>query len=82
MDSKPSRNLTVELARALGLPKNTTKAVLTLEAGKLPRLELTMHCVDGSGLLVVEPNPQMGGAAQRIASVQFMVRLEHFPEAP
>lgn len=31
-------NLTQDLARALGLPKQTTKAVLTLEVGKAPTL--------------------------------------------
>jgi diacylglycerol kinase family enzyme len=43
-----------ELAVALGLPKGTTRAVLTLEAGKMPTIDLTMYITDANGQLVLE----------------------------
>lgn len=69
--------LVVDLAKALGLPKHTVKAVLTLEVGELPRLQLTMHATDSNGRLVLEADPG-DPVARRIAQVQFMVRLEPF----
>lgn len=33
-------DLVRELARALGLPRNTRRATITLEAGQLPKIEL------------------------------------------
>lgn len=69
--------LTAALAKALGLPSNTTRAVLTLEAGKLPTIELTMYATDSAGKLIVE---QAKDTAAQIASVHFMLRLEPFPE--
>ena len=38
-------HLTRELAKALGLPKHTTRAVLTLQAGEPPRMQLTVNVV-------------------------------------
>ncbi len=77
-----AQQLTRELSQALGLPKYTTRAVLTLEAGQVPRLELTMLVLDHAGRPVVEqvPGEYGEGVARRIAQVQFMVRLEHFPQ--
>ena len=67
--------LNAELAKALGLPKHTLRAVLVLQAGELPRLELTMHATNLAGNLVLEG----AGAAARLAKVKFMLRLERFP---
>lgn len=69
--------LTAALAKALGLPSNTTRAVLTLESGKLPTLEVTMYATDSAGKLIVE---QAQDSAARLASVHFMLRLEPFAE--
>jgi hypothetical protein len=76
-------SLTEELARALGLPKFTRRAVLTLEAGVPPVMQLELYVVDSAGRLIVEPAPGQveGTAAERLAQVQFMVRLERFPDA-
>lgn len=77
------RALNAELARALGIPGKTRKAVLTLEAGKAPRLELDMLVTDARGAPVFEPEPdaQPGETmAMRLARVRFMVRLERFPD--
>jgi hypothetical protein len=76
-----ARELTRDLSKALGLPKHTHKAVLTLEAGKAPQLELFMHAVDCGGRLVLEADPG-DPVAKRIAQVQFMLRLERFPPLP
>ena len=43
------------LAAALGLPKLTTRAVLTLEVGKLPRIELDVLCADANERPFLEP---------------------------
>lgn len=77
------RELTGALAKALGLPKNTVRAVLTLDATEPPRLELTMHATDAAGRPIVEevPGEYGEGVERRIAQVQFMVRLERFPDA-
>lgn len=75
------RQLTADLARALGLPKRTKKAVLTLEAGELPTLELTLHATDSNGRLVLEADPG-DPVAKRVAQVQFMVRLVPFEPLP
>jgi|694.fasta_scaffold34787_5 hypothetical protein len=71
--------LTMALARALGLPKYTQRAVLTLDASEPPRLELTVLPVDEQGRLIVEAGP-VEGAADRLAQVQFMLRLEPFAD--
>ena len=79
MDSA-QRNLCADLARALGVSR-ATKAVLTLEPGKLPLLEVTMPVVDASGRSVLEPYPDdILGVARRLAKVQFLLRLEPFNE--
>lgn len=77
-----NQNLTAELAKALGLPKNTTRAVLTLENGKPPTLDLTLYCTDVNGRFVLDPIGGIvdGATATRLATVQFMVRLESFPD--
>ena len=68
------------LANALGLPKYTTRAVLTLEAGKSPTLDLTVLATDKDFRPIVETvkGEYGSGLAKRLASVQFMVRLERF----
>ena len=74
---RTGQSLTAALANALGLPTNTTRAVLTLEAGKPPTLEVTMYATDSAGKLIVE---QAKDCAAQIASVHFMLRLEPFQE--
>lgn len=77
------RELTTALGKALGLPKNTVRAVLTLDNTESPRLELTMLATDTAGRPIVEevPGEYGEGVERRIAQVQFMVRLERFPDA-
>lgn len=74
--------LTRALSKALGLPKHTKRAVLTLDASEPPRLELTVLATDAQGRLIVEAGPVDGaeGAARRLAQVQFMLRLEPFAD--
>lgn len=61
--------ITRELAAALGLPKNSRKAVLTLEVGKLPTLEIETFVISDAepGMRPISP--------ERIKQVKFMVRL-------
>jgi len=70
--SKSPHQLNRDLALALGLPKATTRAVLTLQAGEFPRLEVVCHHVP----MAIIINPDTG--AQSLGSVQFMLRLEPF----
>lgn len=69
-------DLTSELAKALGLPKHLTKAVLTLEAGKAPRIDVTMLMADraGSGFVLT-------AAGDEIRRINFSYRLVRFGEA-
>lgn len=82
-DRRGGRELTAALAKALGLPKHTVRAVLTLDATDAPRLELTMLAMDATGRPIVEEAPGKYGEAieHRVARVHFMVRLERFPDA-
>lgn len=75
-----SRKLTAELAHALGLPKYTTRAVLTLDIHQPPRIELDVICTDATGKPIVEALPGEYGEpmVRRLASVHFMLRLEPF----
>lgn len=75
-----STQLTNDIANILGLPKFTTKAVITLEADKLPTIEITAFVMDKDGRPVIEETSgEYGnGIAKRLAEVQFMVRLEPF----
>jgi hypothetical protein len=72
MTISPTRILLVqELAAALGLPRYTTKAVLTLESGCLPILEITTLVTEDDGKFAFESDqdqPQ-GGRAERIKDV-------------
>lgn len=70
--SNVTPDLTWQLARALGLPKTTTRATLHLEVGELPRLEV--ECNEVPLRLVVCPE----SAARSIARLHFMLRLEPF----
>lgn len=74
MSSMTTPNLTRDLARALGLPKTTTRATLHLEVGKLPRLEV--ECFEVPMRIVVDPE----SGARSIASLHFMLRLEPFSQ--
>lgn len=76
------QSLVAELAAALGLPTRTRRAVLTLEAGKLPLLEVEMYVRDGAGHFVLDPWRGDPGknAAERIKSITFMLRLEPFKD--
>lgn len=70
-------NLNAELARALGLPRYCRKAVLTIEANKAPRIEVDCLATDSGGRLIVEHDPEaIGSVARKLASVQFVIRLE------
>lgn len=77
-----SHALTKDLCKALGLPKMTTRAVLTLAAGEPPRLQIEMLATDSKGKPIVETSAgEYGeGVARRLATVQFMVRLEPFSQ--
>lgn len=77
------RDLNRELAQALGLPKGTVRAVLTLDAHEPPRIDITAHVHDANGLLILEPDPSDPHAAplaRRIARVRFLIRLERIPD--
>lgn len=71
-------NLTRDLARALGLPPGTTRAVLTLLPGRPPMMEVECYINDADGEFIVQSGDR--GMAQRLASVQFMLRLEPYPD--
>ena len=70
--SKSPEELNRDLALALGLPNATTRAVLTLQVGEFPRLEVVCHQIP----LAIIIDPDTG--AQSLGSVQFMLRLEPF----
>lgn len=70
--NKSPHELNRDLALALGLPKSTTRAVLTLRAGEMPRLDVVCHQIP----LAIITNPDTG--ARSLGSVQFMLRLEPF----
>lgn len=69
-----SVQLTAEIAKALGVPERTRKAVLTLEAGKPPLLDIEVFVRDGAQYAFdpVDPN--------KLRTMRFMLRLEPFPE--
>lgn len=74
--------LTNDLARALGLPKNTSRAVLTLAAGQPPRLDLTVEVFSDDGGPLVGPPiqaPLEHFAGRRIQQINFRLRLEPNP---
>ena len=70
--AKSPDELNRELALALGLPNATTRAVLTLQVGEFPRLEVVCHQIP----LAIIIDPDTG--ARSLGSVQFMLRLEPF----
>lgn len=69
-----AHELNRNLARSLGLPRNTTRAVLTLEVGKLPTLEVEYLITDSFGRNVVEPIEEVS-VAKRLAKANFVLRL-------
>lgn len=58
-----------ELARALGLPRNTRRATITLEAGKLPKIELEAWIPSGN----IEWRDV---DVDRVRALRFVIRLE------
>jgi hypothetical protein len=80
--NKDYEDLTLELAAALGVPKGATRAVLTLEVGEPPRIEVTVYATDNMGNFRLEAAPaELGtGMAERLALVSFVVRLERATE--
>jgi hypothetical protein len=70
--SKSPHQLNRDLALALGLPKSTTRAVLTLQAGEMPRLEVEFN--ERPPRFVTDPST----GKLKLATVQFMLRLEPF----
>lgn len=81
--TRGGQSLTAALAKALGLPANTVRAVLTLDAYEPPMLELTVNAIDAQGHpIVLEASGAYGESVERrIAQVQFMVRLERFQDS-
>jgi hypothetical protein len=69
--------LAQELASALGVPKYTIRAVLTLTPGALPTLELTTLVTDEDARFIVQADPeaQVGSQADRIATVMKKFKL-------
>lgn len=64
--------LNAALCRALGLPKQTRRAVITLEAGQDPKVEI--ECFELPLRFVQDPD-----GINSIARLNFMIRLEPFP---
>lgn len=65
-------DLNAALARAFGLPSKTRRAVITLEAGQLPKIEI--ECLE-MPLRIVHDHDGI----KSLASLNFMIRLEPFP---
>ena len=61
-------DLNRDLAEALGLPKSTRKAVLTLEAGRVPKLELEL-------LPAIDPQSLAPSDVDALRAVRYVVRL-------
>lgn len=70
-------DITSEIAKALGVSK-ARKAVLTLEVGELPRLEVETYLTGADDTVVIELDPETLGP--RIAMVAFKLRLEPFSD--
>jgi hypothetical protein len=66
------QDLNAALCRALGLPTQTRRAVITLEAGQDPKVEI--ECFE-LPLRVVQDHEGI----KSIASLNFRIRLEPFP---
>lgn len=64
--------LNAALCRSLGLPQQTRRAVITLEAGQDPKIEI--ECFE----LPLRFVHDEGGIAS-LARLEFMIRLEPFP---
>lgn len=58
-----------ELARALGLPRNTRRATITLEAGQLPKIEL-------EAWIPSDKIEWRDVDVDAVRSVRFVIRLE------
>lgn len=61
-------DLNRDLAAALGLPKSTRKAVLTIEAGRIPKLELEL-------LPAIEPQRVGPIDVDALRAARYVVRL-------
>jgi hypothetical protein len=66
--------LTSDLATALGVGR-CRRAVLTLEVGEYPRLEVEYHVFD---TVTESATKKVDGIASRLGNVQFKLRLEPF----
>jgi hypothetical protein len=66
-----AHNVTAKLARALGVPATARRAVLTLEVGELPMLDVEMYASD--------QEQRDGPDASKVAAVPFMLRLRMEP---
>lgn len=69
-----TNQLNYALCKALGLPPYTTKAVLTLEPGKMPTLQVECLMLDRKGAIVYDYEK----TPEEIKKLQFMLRLEPF----
>lgn len=67
-----SNELTAELAKALGLPRDVRKAVLTLEATNVPRLDLECFWRASDGQLVLQ---RTGVDVAELRRIRFSYRL-------
>lgn len=72
-------DLNNQFAAALGLPRNTRRAVLTLEVGEIPKL-----LIETMVLPTAREVPGVAGidAALSVKQIPFMVRLEPFQPGP
>lgn len=65
-------DLNLALCRAFGLPTKTRRAVITLEAGQLPKIAI--ECFELPLRIVVDED-----GIKDLAKLEFMIRLEPFP---
>lgn len=71
-----AHDMNAKFSKALGLPKGTTRAVLTLQVGRMPRLHITANVMDGAG------HPVLNADATEVEKIEFSYRLVPFGELP
>lgn len=78
-----SRGLTYDLCKALGLPRNTVRAVLTIDANDPPKLEIEVWPVDDAGRPIVQEaaGDYSEPIAKRLTKLKFRLQPEP-PEEP
>lgn len=64
--------LNAALCRSLGLPQQTRRAVITLEAGEAPKIAI--ECLEMPLRIIDDVD-----GIKRLAALEFMIRLEPFP---